>query len=105
MKTLAFGTATIGAIGLALTATPAFAGDKNVPQVEVSTAGLDLSTAEGQRMLDQRITRAARKVCRVDYIATGTRIPHRQSRACMARARASAQRQVASIIQEQQRGG
>ena len=102
MKTLALATATIG---LAFTATPAFAGEADVPTQEVSISGLDLDTAAGQRMLDQRIERAARNVCRYDEQRVGTRIRSNEARACLAKARASAKQQVAVIIENQRRGG
>ena len=102
MKTLALATATIG---LALTASPALAGEVDLPPKEVSIAGLDLDTAEGQRMLDERIERAARDVCRVDEPRVGTRIRSNEARACLAKARAGAKQQVAAIIEDQRRGG
>lgn len=91
--------------GLVLTATPALAGTGDVPTQRVSVAGLDLQTAEGQQMLDQRIERAARQVCQVDHLATGTRIRSHAARDCLAKARASARQQTAAIIADQQRGG
>ncbi len=102
MKTLAIATA---AIGLAFTASPAIAGPDQPPTQSVSAAGLDLNTVEGQRMLDQRINRAAREVCQADYVRTGTRIPSTEVRECVAKARASAQRQMAAIAENQRRGG
>ena len=91
--------------GLAFTAAPAFAGPEAPPTREVSTAGLDLNTAEGQRLLDQRIERAARQVCQVDRLQAGTRIRSFEARKCLAKARASAARQMATIVADQQRGG
>ena len=91
--------------GLALSASPAHAGPEEAPRPEGSTAGLDLSTAEGQRLLDQRIDRAARQVCEIDRYPIGTRIRSFEARECVAKARASAQQQMATIIQDQQRGG
>jgi UrcA family protein len=102
MKTLALATA---AFGLALTAAPALAGAGELPTKVVEIAGLDLDTTEGQRMLDQRIERAARDVCRYDEERVGTRIRSNESRACLAKARAGAQQQVATIIENQRRGG
>ncbi len=102
MKTLALSAA---AIGLAFTAVPALAGPAELPTESVSTAGLDLTTAEGQRMLDERILRAAREVCNADYVRTGTRIRSTETRECIAKARASAQRQMANIAENQRRGG
>jgi UrcA family protein len=102
MKTLALAAATLG---LAFTATPAFAGPTDLPTMSVNTAGLDLNTAEGQRLLDERIERAARDVCQVNYVRTGTRIRSTEARECVAKARASAQQQMATIAENQQRGG
>lgn len=102
MKTLALATATIG---LAFTATPAFADTDGLRSQEISFAGLDLETVEGQQMLDQRIERAARSVCGFDEQRVGTRIRANDARACLSKARASAKRQVAMIIEDQRRGG
>ncbi|BDI59828.1 UrcA family protein [Qipengyuania nanhaisediminis] len=100
MKTLAIAAAT-----LAFSAAPALAGPEQLPTQKVSTAGIDLATPEGQAMLDRRIERAAREVCQVDAVRTGTRIRAADSVACLAHARASAQRQVATMIEDQRRGG
>lgn len=102
MKTLALATATIG---LAITATPAFAGADELRTQEISFAGLDLETAEGQRMLDQRIERAAREVCGYDEQRVGTRIRSNEARYCLAKARTTAKRQVAAMLEDQRRGG
>lgn len=101
MKILALAAATAG---LALTASPAFAGD-DVSKTYVSLAGLDLATPEGQAMLDKRVDVAARKACQADRISTGTRLRNLEARDCYKKAKASAQRQVASVIAERQRGG
>lgn len=102
MKSLTIATA---ALGLIMTASPALADEQGPATHNVSIAGLDLNSAEGQRMLEQRIDRAAREVCRVDHIVTGTRIPNYAARECAAKARASARQQVAAIIEKQRRGG
>lgn len=102
MKTLAIAAASLG---LAFTATPALAGPAELPTQKVSIAGIDLATPEGQAMLDQRIERAAREVCGVDEVRTGTLIRSNESTECLAKARASAQQQVASIVEDQRRGG
>lgn len=98
MKTLAIGVATLG---LAFTATPAFAQTADVRVQEISVAGIDLSTAEGQRMLDERVERAAREVCGYDEARVGTLIRSAEARDCVAKAQASAREQVATIAQEQ----
>ena len=102
MKTLAIATASLG---LVFTASPALAGPAELPTQHVSIAGLDLATPEGQRMLDQRINRAAREVCQVDNIPTGTLIRSQAAQECLTKARASAQQQVAAIVEDQRRGG
>lgn len=91
-------------LGLAFTATPAFAGS-DVPTRNVSTAGLDLASPAGQEILDRRIDRAAREVCGSAVQPVGTRVPSFDSRKCVAKARASAKSQMATIIADQQRGG
>ena len=93
-------------IGLAVTATPALAGERIVNTTTVTTAGLDLSTIEGQEMLDRRVKAAARKVCGVENVSTaGSRIKSLSARSCYQKALASAKQQVASAVAEQQRGG
>ena len=102
MKTLAI---TAAAIGLAITATPALAQPEERATMRVSTAGLDLNTLEGQRILEGRIDRAARQVCAVDRISIGTRVVSSAKRDCVAKARASAEQQMATLIEDQRRGG
>lgn len=102
MKTFALAAATLG---LAVTATPAFAGSQTVQSTNVSVAGLDLATPEGQDMLEQRIKAAAREVCGLNQPQTGSRIKSLSARTCYNKARASAKKQVAAAIAEQQRGG
>ena len=102
MKTLAIATASIG---LVFTATPALAGPEELPTQKVSIAGIDLATPEGQRILERRIENAAREVCQADRIRTGTRIRSTASNECLVKARASAEQQVAAIMEDQRRGG
>ena len=102
MRTFAIAAA---AIGLATSATPALAGPDQNQSMKISTSGLDLGTPEGQALLDQRSERAAKTVCKVDNIRTGTRTRSHAAKQCMKKARASAKSQVVSIIAEQRRGG
>jgi len=102
MKTLAIATT---ALGLAFTASPALADQEERQTVSVSTEGLDLSSPEGQRILEERIDRAAREVCNANAVQTGTRIRRSDARKCIADARASVKRQMATIIEDQRRGG
>ena len=102
MKTLTIAAATLA---MAVTATPALAGSGDVASKSVGYADLNLSTPEGQARLDQRIESAAKSVCRVYEIRTGTRLPSSQANACLANARASAKKQVSAVMAETQRGG
>ncbi len=103
MKTLTL-TLAAASIGLAGITAPAFAGETVRKTEKVSYKGLDLNTAEGQKLLEQRVEIAARRVC--DYsggpISTRTR---KDERACLAKARASARAQVAAVIEDERRGG
>jgi len=56
-------TKTIIALFLAATATPALAQPPVIATSTVQTADLDLSTANGQRALNQRLNQAVREVC------------------------------------------
>ena len=102
MKTLAIATAVVG---LAFTTTPAFAGQGELREQTIDISAYNLETPEGQRMLEQRLERVARDVCGFNEQRVGTRIRDTGARACLAKARASAQRQVATIIEDQRRGG
>lgn len=88
------------AIGLAIPAAPALAGD-----VTVKYDDLALSTPEGQRTLDQRINAAARKACEADVVRTGTRLASSDARRCVAEAKRQVTRQVAALIAQQRLGG
>lgn len=102
MKTFAIAAA---ALGLACTTTPALAGDDQRMSLEVELGDIDLASASGQKLLDQRIEKAARTVCRVTDVETGTRLMNRDARTCLAKARADARQQVAAITGDRQRGG
>ncbi len=100
-KTIAFA----AACGLALTATPALAGVDDVPTAGIEFRDLNLASPEGQAVLDQRIDIAARKICRMDSVTTGTRIRSRDAERCYKTALKSAKTQVAARIREDRRGG
>jgi UrcA family protein len=90
-------------LGLALTATPAFAKD-----VEVRYADLDLASTEGQKILETRIARAAREACDYEARVTGSHLPSPEARACYRKAVDSARTMMAAKIeaaQEAQLGG
>ena len=102
MKTFALAAATLG---LVATTTPAFAERNEARTAHVSIADINLETPQGQKVLDQRINRAAKDVCRVTDIRTGTRLRSPEVRDCYDKARASAKQQVATIMEDQRRGG
>lgn len=88
------------AIGLAIPAAPALAGD-----VTVKYHDLALSTPEGQRTLDRRIHAAARKVCDADAPRTGTRIIRDEALRCVDDVKRQVKRQVAAVIEQHRLGG
>ena len=59
MKTILF--AAVAAASLS--AAPAFAQNNAPARIEISSAGLDLGTAEGRATLDLRVVHAARAAC------------------------------------------
>jgi len=92
-------------LALAFTAGPVLANDTGAPTKDISYADLNLSSSEGQARLEQRIESAARSVCRQHETQSGTRMRSPHLSACLANARASAKKQVATIMADQRRGG
>ncbi len=97
-------TLTAAALGLTLSAAPAIAGDER-PSTRVEYKDLNLTTPEGQEKLERRIDYAARTICGVGRVRTGTRIASSQSKECLKAAKQSAKQQVAAMIEREQRGG
>ena len=89
-------------IAAAAFATLAMAGTAQAASITVTTSDLNLATAEGQAKLEARLDRAARTVCS-DQI-TSSRIPATDS-ACLARARAMVEKQVAERRSASRNGG
>lgn len=87
------------ALIVAITGAPAAAQD-----LVVKHADLDLSTSEGKRTLEKRITAAARAYCGADRPRTGTRLDNGVS-ACMSDARTAAREQMATLIKKAAKGG
>ncbi|MEA1618788.1 UrcA family protein [Erythrobacter sp. T5W1-R] len=107
MKLIATATA---ALGLVLAATPALAQISQVqPETRIvafATNDIDLATPKGQKELNWRITRAVRNVCQVSVPDSSSRILSADAKACMAKAHASAQKQVAQLMaSDAQKGG
>ncbi|MCX9146902.1 UrcA family protein [Erythrobacter sp. WG] len=95
--------ATLGIAGTAVT--PAVAENVDRSFVSVSYRDLDLATAKGQKLFDQRVERAVRQVCRTTNPSTGTRLMSQDALACLAKARSDAKQKMAAIIANEQRGG
>lgn len=81
---------------LALSA-PAIAADGANDRVRVQYDDLDLSTAGGRKELDQRVDKAARKVCGMDENNVGTRVPRKESRECYREARQQLEARLAAV--------
>ena len=93
------------ACGLALAASAAPAAAKTV-SVDVAYADLDLTSPQGQSVLDRRIDSAARHICGDGRQRTGTRIvDNAKMRVCVAEVKARTASQVAAVKQERQLGG
>lgn len=108
MKTLAKTTinalATLGLAGAVVS--PALAGNVDRMTITVSADDLDLATAKGLKTLDKRVEKAVRSVCRTTSLNSGSRVLSHETRACLAKARSDARRQVAALTsQNEQRGG
>jgi UrcA family protein len=73
--------------------------------VEVRFADLNLNTAEGQQKLERRIDRAARQVCAMDQMTTGSRIASPAASACYRLALRNVRDRVASVISNSSSGG
>ena len=96
----------LAALGLAGAAvSPAFASNVERMTIEVSTVDLNLATVEGQKTLDRRVEKAARSVCRTAGLNAGSRVLSHEAQTCLAKARADAKRQVATLLANEQRGG
>lgn len=99
-------TQTLAAIGLAGAAvSPALADTAERKTIAVKTSDVDLGTPQGQKIMEQRVEKAARTVCRATNFTTGTRLMNHETRACMAKARRDAKQRIAALTLEQQRGG
>jgi UrcA family protein len=96
---------TILALAAAALAVPAIAADGAGSTVSVRYNDLNLATKAGQEELDRRLERAARNVCGLDAVRTGTRLPSAEARRCYREARATLDKQFASLVRYDARGG
>lgn len=93
------------AMSAALATTPAIADEAQGNTATVAYDDLNLATEKGQKVLKQRLERAAREVCEANSVRTGTRVPSNEKRQCLDMARKSAKAQFAQLVSEQQLGG
>lgn len=103
MKTFALAAASLGLVCSA--AAPVLATEPERMSIKVKLDDINLASASGQKLLDQRIERAARTVCRDGQPTTGSRILTHEKRDCLIAARADARQQVAALAGDRQRGG
>jgi UrcA family protein len=93
------------ALAAALLAGPAIAADDLAgPSVEVRYHDLDLTTVEGTDELDRRLDKAAKSVCGIDEISTGTRLNSREARACYKETRGQLESRFAAVVAKKERG-
>jgi UrcA family protein len=83
---------TAALLGIANPASP----PEDITRVEVETADLNLSTANGRQLLDQRIIAAAGVICDIDHRLADTN--ELATKSCMLNARNNARKQVRAMI-------
>jgi UrcA family protein len=96
-------TATLAVLAL-LVASPALAAPEGT-SVTVRHDDLRLDHPRGQKLLEQRIIRAAREVCGMDDQLTSTRIRPAERVACYHQARATAMERYATVVSDSALGG
>ena len=91
-------------IPLALAAALVLAAPAGVAAAETQTTStgvkykdLDLTTDAGQKELAARLDRAARAVCGMDEVGTGTRVKSRDARDCYREAREQLGEQISRV--------
>lgn len=89
------------ALAACLFAAPGFASDAAAgASVEVKYRDLDLSTTAGTDELNRRLDKAAREVCGLDVVTTGTRISSREGRRCYNETKAQLETHVAALTDQ-----
>ncbi len=85
-------------------ATPAVA-QTEPRSIAVEYSDLNLASAKGQKVLSERLNRAARAVCGMDEQTTGSRLPPLGAVACYDETRTRMNADFAALISEERRGG
>lgn len=98
MRQFLIAAAALATLGLAVPATAQ-------ESIDVPYRDLNLGTAAGQKALDGRIDRAARKVCGMNEQRSGTRLRNPASSECFRQARLKARNDVARIRNAESLGG
>jgi UrcA family protein len=90
--------AAIGAMSIAQPAAAA-------TSVAVEYHDLDLTTKQGQQELDKRLLRAAKQVCKVHGVQTGSIVQSSVDQDCVKQALAQSREQVVAQIQKEKAAG
>lgn len=93
------------AAALALPATAPAHAETPRHSVAVTYDDLNLRIEKGQRILARRLDAAAREVCAMDRLTTGSRLPARGAAACYGETRARVAEQFAQLVSNERRGG
>lgn len=104
MKNPYFALAAIGSV-FALAAAPALAESRSGTAMIVPYGDLNLESAQGQQALERRIDQAARKICRMDAVPTGTRVQSNDALRCYREARARAAERLTALVNQRRIGG
>lgn len=80
--------------------TPAYAGS-----VSIEYRDLDLTSAAGQKVLETRIDQAAREICGINQVRTGTRMQSADAKRCYAKAKQQATQHMATLVENERLGG
>ncbi|WP_379553077.1 UrcA family protein [Erythrobacter sp. W53] len=94
----------LAAASLAITASPALAGGDQ-QTMDIQYSDLNLGSEAGIARLENRIEKAAREVCGVQTVRTGTRLKSLSGERCVKNAKAQAMKQFASVIERERLGG
>lgn len=93
------------AASLIAAAAPSFAAEAAGKSIAVSYKDLDLASIDGQKTLERRINKAARTVCGMDQVTTGSRIASTESRECYAQLTTKTRTAIAEATSNARLGG
>ena len=96
---------TLAALAALSLSAPAVANAAEEQTIMVEYKDLNLTSEKGQRILERRINAAAREVCGLNDVPTGSRIVRPESRACYAKAKSGAMTRYAALVADSQLGG